>query len=434
MTTKEVTPSDVVPGAPGVPYFTPEQPVAAGTFHSWEDGSDKPPPTIFKPLKVGPLTLQNRIGVSPMCMYSAASDAKATPFHLIHYGALATRGPGITFVESTAVSSDGRLSYNDLGIWNDEQAESLKPIVDYAHTQKQFIGIQLGHGGRKSNGQPIYLHLEQAAENNGKLEDVKAPSAIPFRPYGNLPTPKELTKEEIKKIIEDFGDAAKRAVEISGFDAISIHSAHGYLNNEFLSKISNKRTDEYGGSFENRIRFLSEVIDNVKSKIDTKKVAIFVRISAQENSTDPDSWNIEDSKKLADLFIEKGINAVTTSSGGNDYRQPPRSGIKHTEPIHVPLARELKKHVGDKLLVSCVGGLDENVEQTTEFIQNDTFDLALIGRGFLKNPGLVWSGFADKLGVRLYEALQLGWGYWPNKQQITDLIQRTEKEASKEKA
>lgn len=155
---------------------------------------------------------------------------------------------------------------------------------------------------------------------------------------------------------------------------------------------------------------------------------MFLRISADENSPDPEAWTIEDSKKLADILVEKGIALVDVSSGGNDYRQPPRSGISKElrEPIHVPLSRAIKQHVGDKLLVSCVGGLEKDPELLNKYLEEGTFDLALIGRGFLRNPGLVWE-FADKLGVRLHQALQLGWGFWPNKQQIVDLIERTSK-------
>ncbi|KHC36970.1 hypothetical protein W5O_03938 [Candida albicans Ca6] len=423
----EVKPSDEIKGAPEVSYYTPEQPVPAGTFYP--QSSDEVAPKIFQPLRIGKLALPNRIGVSPMCQYSADYNFEATPYHLIHYGSLVNRGPGITIVESTAVSPEGGLSPHDLGIWKDEQAEKLKPIVDYAHSQKQLIAIQLGHGGRKASGQPLFLHLEQVADKsvNGFADKAVAPSALAFRPNGNLPVPNELTKDEIKRVVKDFGAAARRAVEISGFDAVEIHGAHGYLINEFYSPISNKRTDEYGGSFENRTKFLKEVIDSVKSSI-PNDVPVFLRISAAENSPDPEAWTIEDSKKLADILVEKGIALVDVSSGGNDYRQPPRSGISKElrEPIHVPLSRAIKQHVGDKLLVSCVGGLEKDPELLNKYLEEGTFDLALIGRGFLRNPGLVWE-FADKLGVRLHQALQLGWGFWPNKQQIVDLIERTSK-------
>ncbi|RLV96248.1 NADPH dehydrogenase afvA [Spathaspora sp. JA1] len=423
----DITPSDEAERSDAVPYYTPKQPVPAGTFY--EEDDSKSVPKLFQPIQVGNLRLHNRIGVSPMCMYSADDKLEATPFHLIHYGAILSRGPGITIVESASVSHDGGLSPHDLGIWTDEQAKKLKPIVEFAHSQSQLIAIQINHGGRKASGQPLFVHLEQSADKSvgGWPDDVVAPSAIPFRPHGNYKTPHELTKKDIDRIVNDFGDAAKRAVEISGFDAIEIHGAHGYLINEFYSKISNKRTDEYGGSFENRTRFLNEVIDNIKSKI-PKSVPIFLRISAVENTPNPDAWTIEDSKKLADLVIEKGISLLDISSGGNDYQQAPRSGVTKSdrEPIHVPLARAIKQHVGDKIVVATVGGLHDDPVLVNKLIEQGDFDLALIGRGFLRNPGLVWE-FADKLGVRAHQSLQYGWGWWPNKQQVIDLIERTRK-------
>ncbi|KAI3405011.1 OYE32 [Candida oxycetoniae] len=426
---KEISPSDEIKGASEVSYYTPAQPVAAGTFFENEKNLDAPAPAIFSPLKIGNMTIQNRIGVSPMCQYSADYQYEATPYHLIHYGAMLNHGPGITIVESTAVSPEGPLSPHDLGIWTDEQAQKLKQVVDYAHSQKQKIAIQLNHGGRKASGQPPFLHLEQLCDETvgGFPDKVVAPSALQFRPHGNLVKPHELELDDIKRIIRQFGDAAKRAVEISGFDALEIHGAHGYLINEFYSPISNKRTDEYGGSFENRVRFLLQVIDEISSKIDATKIPLFVRISAVENSPDPEAWSINDSKRLADLLIAKGIKLLDVSSGGNDYRQAARSGLSQEkkEPIHVPFAREIKKHVGDKLLVACVGGLEKDPFLVNEYIEKGEFDVALIGRGFLRNPGLVWT-FADQLGVRLHQNLQLGWGFWPNKQQIIDLIKRTE--------
>ncbi|KAG7661597.1 uncharacterized protein J8A68_004865 [[Candida] subhashii] len=423
----EIKPSDEAKASDAVPYYTPEQPVPAGTFY--RENPDQIIPKIFQPLKIGNLTLQNRIGVSPMCQYSADSKFEATPFHFMHYSSIISRGPGITIVESAGVSPEAGLSPHDLGIWTDSQAEKLKQIVDFAHSQKQLVAIQINHGGRKASGQPLFVHLEQVADESvgGWPDKVLAPSAIPFRPHGNYYVPNELTKEDIKRIVNDFGDAAKRAVEISGFDAIEIHGAHGYLVNEFYSPISNQRTDEYGGSFENRARFLMEVIDNIKSKI--PETPIFLRISAVENSPRPEAWTIEESKQLADLVIEKGISLIDISSGGNDYKQPPRATVaKKTkgEPIHVPLARAIKEHVGDKVVVACVGGLHEDPQLVNQYLEDGVFDVALIGRGFLKNPGLVWE-FADKLGVRLHQALQYGWGFWPERQQIIDLIERTSK-------
>lgn len=413
--------STTVPDSKAVDYYSPEPPVPAGTaLDPQPDG--KPIPKVFQKLNLKGLSLHNRIGVSPMCMYSADANFEATPFHLIHYGQLFLRGPGLTIIESTAVSPEGPLSPQDLGIWTDNQARKLKEIVDFAHSQKQLAAIQLGHGGRKASGLPMYVHLEQIADKSigGWPEEVVSPSPLQFRPNGNYKVPIALTKDEIKRIIKDFGSAAKRAVEISGFDAIEIHGAHGYLVNEFLSATSNKRTDEYGGSFENRIRFLLEIIDEVKSQI-PESVPLLLRFSASENvDDDPDSWKLEDSTRLAKIVVEKGIDMLDISSGGNNYKQSSRG----KKAFHADLATEVKKAVGDSALVACVGGLAFDLNETTEMIEKGAYDVALVGREFLRNPGLVWS-WADQLGVRITHALQYGWGFYPNKDQIIELIERT---------
>ncbi|EGW30883.1 uncharacterized protein SPAPADRAFT_156273 [Spathaspora passalidarum NRRL Y-27907] len=423
--TKEIYSSDEAERSTAVPYYTPRQPVPAGTF--LPKSANDYIPRIFQPIAIGSLEIQNRIGVSPMCTYSADDNLEATPFHLIHYGAIVSRGPGITIVESTAVSHDGALSPHDLGIWTDEQAQKLKSIVDYAHSQDQKIALQINHGGRKASGQPLFLHLEQIADESvgGWPSKVVGPSSVQYRKYGNYLTPRELTKSEIKSIVQDFGDAAKRAVEISGFDAIEIHGAHGYLINQFYSPISNKRTDEYGGSFENRIRFLTEIIDNVKSKI-PESIPVFLRISAVENSPNPEAWTIEQSQQLADVATQHGISMIDISSGGNDSQQVSRSELNSKDtklPVHVPLARAIKQHVGNKIVVATVGGLHEDPVLVKDLLEQGVFDLALIGRGFMRNPGLVWE-FADKLGVRTNQARQFEWGFYPMKEQIVNLMAR----------
>ncbi|CAK7901894.1 hypothetical protein CAAN1_06S06392 [[Candida] anglica] len=261
------------------------------------------------------------------------------------------RGPGITIVEATTVSPEGALTVNDLGLFNDEQALKLKEVVDLARTQNQYIVIQLGHGGRKSNVVPPWVHLENAStkEEGGWPDKVFAPSPIQYRDGGSLVVPKELSVAEIERIIADIGSAAKRAVEISGFDAIEIHAAHGYLINQFLSEISNKRTDKYGESFENRIRFLLEVIDSIKANVPAD-FPVFLRISASENTPDdPLAWTIEDSIKLVDVVVEKGIDLIDVSSGGNNYNQSAR-GFK--EALHANLARAIKNSVGVRALVA----------------------------------------------------------------------------------
>ncbi|GMM35686.1 hypothetical protein DASC09_030110 [Saccharomycopsis crataegensis] len=403
-----------------VDYFLPEPEFAAGTAIRQED-SDKIP-KIFKPLNLKKLSLHNRIGVSPMCMYSAGPNNEPTPFHLIHYGSISMRGPGLTIVETASVSPEGRLSPQDLGIWTDDQAKKLKDIVEFAHAQKQLMAIQIGHAGRKASGLAMYLHLEQIADKSigGWPEDVVAPSAIQFRPNGNYMVPKELTKTEIKRIIKDFGLAAKRAVNISGFDAIEIHGAHGYLISSFLSSVSNKRNDEYGGSFENRIRFLIEIIDEIKSQI-SADFPLLLRFNASENAEDdPLSWKINDSIKLAKIVVSKGVDMLDISSGGNNYKQKSRGKIA----FHATFAKEIKKAVGDTALVACVGGLSHDLKSTSDMVENGDFDFALIGREFLKNPGLIQS-FADSLNVRVSFPLQYEWGFYPNKSSIIELMEKS---------
>lgn len=387
-------------------------------------------PKLFQPLKIRGLTLPNRIGVSPMCMYSTDENFEVTPFHLVHYGSLATRGAGLIVVESAAVSKEGALSPSDVGIWTDSQAEKLKEVVDFVHAQRQLIGVQLGHGGRKSSGRPMWEHLEDIVPKSegGWADEVVAPSAIQFRPYGNYLVPNELTNPQIKEIVKKFGVAAKRAIEISGFDFVEIHGAHGYLVNEFLSATSNKRTDEYGGSFENRIRFALEVADEIRSQI-PESTPVFIRISAAEDTLGPDGWTIEDSVKFVNIIIERGVDVIDISSGGNSYNLPPRQfGNTGKKPayMHAELARAVKASVGDRALVACVGGLGKDPSVTNELLEEGAFDIALIGRPFLKNPGLTWE-FADALGVETHTSLQYGWGFRPKFEGVVEMIARTER-------
>lgn len=378
-------------------------------------------PKLFQPLKVKNLTLPNRIGLSPMCTYSANFNLEATPFHFAHYGSFFTRGPGLAFVESTAVNKKGALSPHDLGIWTDEQARKLKEIVDFAHVHRQLVALQLGHGGRKASGQPLFIHLEEIADKSigGWPEEVVGPSAVQYRPNGNYLTPHELSKEEIKQIIEDFGSAARRAVEIAGFDIVEIHGAHGYLICEFLSAVSNKRKDEYGGSFENRIRFLLEIIDEVRANI-PKEVPLLLRISASENTDDdPDAWRIDDSEKLAKIVVERSVDIIDISSGGNNYKQSARGAPKA---FHKDLAKAVKKAVGNSALVACVGGLNSG-RLTNELMEEGYFDLGLVGRAYLNNPGLHLD-WAKELDVDMNRIPQYDWPVHPKKEGILELIKR----------
>ncbi|KAG2733894.1 hypothetical protein G9P44_003419 [Scheffersomyces stipitis] len=415
--------TDKVQSSNAVTYFSPEQPVPAGTYFQQEKQKK---PLLFSPFKIRELILQNRLVVSPMCQYSAGRDGQATPYHLVHYGQFLLRGPGLTFVEDTSVSPEGRLSPENLGIWNDQQAEALKDIVEFAHSQKQLIGIQLDHGGRKASSQPNYIHLEQNAEESvgGWPNEIVAPSPIVFRPNGNLVKPNELSKSDISRIVNDFGNAAERAVKISGFDAIEIHGAHGYLINQFYSKISNKRKDEYGGSFENRIRFLLEVVDEVRSRIPSS-IPLFLRISAIENTEDEDAWTLSESIKLSTIVVEHGVDVIDVSSGGNCHRQYSRKSLsKGHAPMHIPLAKAIKDELGEKVLVACVGSLNSATLIEDE-LKKGSFDIALVGKGFLNNPALVWK-FAEELEIRVHRPLQYGYPFFPPIQQILELIAKSE--------
>jgi 2,4-dienoyl-CoA reductase-like NADH-dependent reductase (Old Yellow Enzyme family) len=232
-------------------------------------------PLLFEPITIRNITLKNRIVVSPMCQYSSV-DGFANDWHLVHLGSRAVGGAGLVFTEATAVSPEGRITADDLGIWKDEHIPFLKRITDFIKQQDSVPGIQLAHAGRKASHLSPWKGRRFLNENEGGWQTL-APSAIAFKE--GEPLPAEMTKEQIKQLIKDFGTATKRAVE-AGFEVFEIHGAHGYLINEFLSTISNHRNDEYGGSFENRIRLLMEIVKQMRNII--KEEPLFVRISATE--------------------------------------------------------------------------------------------------------------------------------------------------------
>ena len=260
---------------------------------------------LFTPITFRNIELKNRIVMSPMCMYSA-EDGLANDFHFVHYGSRAQGGAGLIITEATAVEPRGRITNQCLGIWNDEQALALKKIVDFVHQNSESkIGIQLAHAGRKgSTWENRQISIEEGWE-------TIAPSPIPFHHSERIPH--VLTIEEIKELVENFRKAARRSVE-AGFDVIEIHGAHGYLIHQFLSPLSNTRTDEYGGNPENRARFLMEIVDAVNAEI-TEDVALFVSISGTEYAEN--GWDIKDSAELAKVLKTKIVDLIDVSSGGN---------------------------------------------------------------------------------------------------------------------
>ncbi|KAL5529466.1 hypothetical protein ACEPAG_5451 [Sanghuangporus baumii] len=395
--------------APGIAYFTPAQVPPSGTAVSPQP-DDKPIPKIFQPLKIRGVEFHNRIFLSPLCQYSA-ENGRLTAWHMAHLGGIFTRGPALTLVEATAVTPQGRITPEDSGLWSDEQIPPLRQIVEFAHSQGAKIGIQLAHAGRKASTVAPWLDLGATAsfEHGGWPDDVWAPSAIPYN--NEFPKPKELTKEGIKEIVRAFVDATKRALK-AGIDVIEIHNAHGYLLHEFLSPVSNKRTDEYGGSFENRIRLTIEIVDAVRAVI-PKETPLFLRISAtewlEESLPGEPSWTIQDTVKLAGILAAHGVDLLDVSSGGLH----PAQKVTHSyRAYQAPLAEAIKKAHGTDtssgLLVSAVG-LITTGQLAEEILERGMADAIFVGRQFQKEPGTVLA-FAEQLGVKIKIANQIEWG------------------------
>ncbi|KAF9067009.1 NADH:flavin oxidoreductase 1 [Rhodocollybia butyracea] len=394
--------------APGVPFFTPTQNPSSGT------ALDPQPdailiPKLFTPIKIRDVTFQNRIFLSPLCQYSAR-DGFTTPWHMAHLGGIVSRGPGLTIMEATAVLPEGRITPEDTGIWSDEHIKSLKELTDFAHSQNQKIGIQLAHSGRKGSTVSPYLHLNAPATAIvGGWQPVGA-SPIPFSPVNE--TPAELTKADIQRIVKAFVDGAKRAIS-AGFDVIEIHNAHGYLLHSFLSPVSNHRTDEYGGSFENRTRLSLEIVDAVRGVIPVG-MPLFLRISASDRieHLDEPSWTNADTIEFASIIAQRGVDFIDVSSAGNHPKQD-FSNKNAQQEWAQEITQSLKQnslHGPGKTLVGTVGGIKSGV-QAEKYLQDGVADVCLVGRYFQKNPGLVWA-FADELGVRVYVANQMSWPFF----------------------
>jgi len=345
--------------------------------------------------------------LSPLCQYSATKEGFLTAWHVAHLGGIASRGPGLTFVEGTAVLSEGRITPSDSGIWSDDHIKPLADIVEFVHSQNQKIAIQLAHAGRKASTAAPWLKAKPTveAEHGGWPDNVWGPSTVPFN--DSYPKPQELTLEGIQKIVSAFADGAKRAVT-AGFDVIEIHNAHGYLLNAFVSPISNKRTDQYGGSFENRIRLTVEVVDAVRAVI-PENMPLFLRISAtdwvEDVAPNEASWRSEDTVELAHVLADHGVDLIDVSTGGNDYRQKVKSGHQY----QVPFAAAVKKSAGSKILVGAVGGLYSGIS-AQDVLETDRADVIFVGRQFQKNPGQVWA-MAEELGVEIHVAHQIEWAF-----------------------
>ncbi|SDM48667.1 2,4-dienoyl-CoA reductase [Fictibacillus solisalsi] len=332
-------------------------------------------PHLFSPLTIKDITLRNRIGVSPMCQYSA-EDGMPNDWHFVHLGSRAVGGAGLVIVEATAVEPRGRISPEDLGIYTDQHIEPFKRITAFLKEHGAVPGIQLAHAGRKASTYSPWKEKEAPAAgvpNDQGGWDVVGPSAIPFNE--GYKEPKELSVEEIKEIQENFRQATIRARE-AGFEWMEFHGAHGYLAHSFYSPLSNKRTDEYGGSFDNRIRFVLETVRVMRQEW-PENLPFTVRIS----STDwvDDGWTLEESIELSKRLKQEGVDLIDCSSGGNLPKAPIPVGAGYQN-----LFAEKIRHQAD-IATAAVGMITQGM-QADEIIRNERADLVLLARELLRDP------------------------------------------------
>jgi len=326
---------------------------------------------LFIPLAIRGLNFRNRIAVSPMCEYSC-QDGFATDWHLVHLGSRAVGGAALVLTEAAAVEARGRISPADLGIWKDEHIDKLAQITAFIKQQGAMPGMQIAHAGRKASCRVPWEGGAAIPAADGGWQTV-APSAVPFR--GVDPVPKELSVAEIHEVVEKFGAAARRALA-AGFEVIEIHAAHGYLLHEFYSPLSNRRTDEYGGSFENRIRLTLEVVKTVRAVLSDKN-PLFVRIS----STDwkENGWTLDDSVKLAEHLRGNGVDLIDCSSAG----LVPDAKITLGPAYQAPFAERIRKEAG--ILTGAVG-LITDPDQANRIIGSGQADMVLLARQMLRDP------------------------------------------------
>ncbi|KAF3061292.1 putative NADPH dehydrogenase C23G7.10c [Daldinia childiae] len=437
---------------PGIPYFTPQHLHSPGTPKELSSKT----PTLFRPLQIRGVTLRNRIVVSPMCQYSAASSGpeigSLTDWHVVTLGHYAIKGAALVFVEATSVQPNGRISINCPGLWDDAQTKGLRRVADFVRSQGALTGIQLAHAGRKSSTAAPWVSTVLGRKSKradrdigGWPNDVKGPCGGDSQTWdgffdseqSRFWPPKALTLQEIKEVVRDFAKAAERSMR-AGVDVIEIHAAHGYLLHQFLSPISNRRTDEYGGSFENRTRLLFEVIEAVRDVIPSS-MPLFLRMSATEFLEDTDlgkelgSWDVESTIEVARQLPALGVDLLDVSSGGNNPGQ--RIDGVNTKNCHVNIAGRIRNAVnsdGLNLLIGAVGLITE-AEQARDIVESpDTSvqlnraideeartakemtsakdgkvpmaDVILVGRQFLRESDWVFK-VAWKLGLDVW---------WPN--------------------
>ncbi|KAF7187539.1 putative NADPH dehydrogenase C23G7.10c [Pseudocercospora fuligena] len=430
---------------PGIPYFSPLHQTSPGTPFT-PKSSD---PTLFKPLQIRGCTLKNRIIVAPMCQYSTAPSGPQigalTPYHIATLGHYALKGASLVFIEASGVQPNGRISPNCPGIWSDAQIDGVKAVADIIHAQGALCGLQLAHAGRKASTLPPFVaarskrpSVRASKEVGGWGDDVVGPSGgedmtwdgkKSSDPEGGYFAPKEMSIDDIRELVQDFAAAAKRCVR-AGVDVLEIHAAHGYLLHEFLSPITNRRTDQYGGTFENRTRCLLEVIQAIREVIPVG-MPLFLRLSSTEWMEDTDlgkkfgSWDVESTIALSKIVADLGVDLLDVSSGGNHPHQ--RINMFNSKDYQTRIAARIRKELkaaDKKLLIGAVGLITE-AEQARDIVEEangngseekDSFkqeaevakemtegkepmaDVILVARQFMREPEWVLK-VAWRLGV-----------------------------------
>lgn len=419
-----------------IPYFTPLHRIAPGSAIDISDST----PNLFQPLQIRSKILRNRLLVAPMCQYSCAAKGsevgKLTDWHVATLGHYAVKGASLVMIEATAVQPNGRISPNDSGLWNDEQTDGVRRVSDFIRSQGALSAIQLAHAGRKGSTATPWtakhggrkLGLRASTNIGGWPEDVVGPTggieqtwdAQCLSEEGAYWPPRELTISDIQVLLKDYANAARRAV-LAGIDVIELHAAHGYLLHQFLSPATNRRTDQYGGSFDNRTRLLREIILTVRQVI-PQSMPLFLRISSTEYlegtevAQQTGCWTIDDSIRLARLLPDLGVDLLDVSSGGNHVQQ--RIGTLFSE-YQTRAAGEIRKAMRAEnldLLVGAVGLITE-AEQARDLVQakgkdslsgRDTepeADVVFAARQFLREPDWVMK-VGKILGVELAWANQ----------------------------
>lgn len=329
-------------------------------------------PLLFSSFSLATVQLKNRVVVSPMCMYSA-QDGQANDFHLVHVGQFALGGAGLIIMEAAAVRPDGRISPEDLGLWSDEHVAPLRRVTAFAKAQGSAVGIQLAHAGRKASMYSEWRGKGVVPPEKGGWQ-VVGPDENAYRDRYAQPT--GLSAEDIAQVVSDFAAAARRACQ-AGFDLVEIHAAHGYLLHQFMSPLSNSRQDQYGGSFQNRVRLLLEVVQAVRAEW-PEELPLSVRISATDHAEG--GWTLEESAQLTPLLYDAGVNVLDVSSGGLTPAQKITVGAGY----QVPLAAHLRRVVPEMAIMTV--GLITEPQQAEQILKEEEADLIALGRPFLRDP------------------------------------------------